>query len=73
MNEEEKRLEIQIMFVKADKWLNSNGKFKRELIEQDGYESGFRISFQMDGDKKPLIMTGTDIINLTLQMYAEVE
>jgi hypothetical protein len=73
MNEEEKRLEIQIMFVKADKWLNSNGKFKRELIEQDGFESGFRISFQMDGDKKPLIMTGTDIINLTLQMYAEVE
>lgn len=73
MNEEEKRIELQIMFVKADIWLNNNGEFKREFIVRDGFESGFRISFQMEGDNEPLIMEGNDIINLTLQMYAEVE
>lgn len=73
MTEKEKRIELQIMFVKADNWLNSNGKFKRELIIQDGFETGFRISFQMEGDNEPFVMEGTDIINLTLQLYAEVE
>lgn len=73
MSEEEKRIELQIMFVKADNWLNNNGEFKREFIVRDGFESGFRISFQMEGDNEPLITEGNDIINLTLQMYAEVE
>lgn len=50
MNEEEKRIELQIMFVKADNWLNNNGEFKREFNFRDGFESGFRISFQMEGD-----------------------
>jgi hypothetical protein len=70
MNEKD-RLEEHLLYLKADKWLGKNGEFMRTILEKD-YEIGFKLSFKMEGDDEPTVRTGTDLINLTINLHADV-
>lgn len=68
---EKNRLEEHLLYLKADKWLRQNGKFIRTILENE-HETGFRLSFKMEGDDEATVREGTDLINLTINLHADV-
>lgn len=69
--DEKNRLEEHLLYLKADKWLRQNGEFVQTIIGEQ-YETGFKLSFKMEGDSQATTCEGTDLINLTINLHADV-